>query len=129
VPTGSSRTIADYAVVLRALDDEWRLRTLLHEFAMVWLDAPAGQRAELVADEPKHLDPQWDAFLAAYADHLCWHDGLPSPSWVFDRDRYLNAFWYPATSSPTLRVEAVVHAPAAFEVRGVLMSDRELLVV
>jgi hypothetical protein len=58
-----------------------------------------------------------------------WHDRLEPPSWVFNADRYLDSFWYPATSLPTLRVEAVVHAPAAFEVRGVLVSDRELAVV
>ena len=56
-------------------------------------------------------------------------DSLDTPAWVFHEDRYLPYFWYPATSSPTLRVEAVVHSPAAFEAHGVLLADRELLVV
>ncbi len=93
------------------------------------MDTPAQTRADLIDDTPGHIDARWDAFLAAYVEHLCWHDGVDPPAWVFDDDRYLNEFWYPATSSPTLRVEAVVHSPAAFEVRGVLMSDRELTVV
>lgn len=122
-------SLAGYVPLLRKLDDEWRLRTVLHEFGMIWLDTPLEERCELIDESPDHIDDHWDAFLAAYVEHLCWNDSVDPPEWVFDDDRYLNSFWYPATTSPTLRVEAVVHSPAAFEVRGVLMSDRELTVV
>jgi hypothetical protein len=123
------RSLAGYVPLLRTLDDEWRLRTVLHEFGMLWLDRPTDLRRELIDETPDHIDDHWDAFLASYVEHLCWIDELDPPEWVFDDDRFLHAFWYPATTSPTLRVEAVVHSPAAFEVRGVLMSDRELIVV
>jgi hypothetical protein len=122
-------TLADYVGVLAESDEEWRLRIVLHDFGLLWEDTAVEQRAELVRDEPRSFDPRWDAFLAAFVEHRCWHDDIEPPSWVFADDRYLPYFWYPATSSPTLRVGAVVHSPAAFEAHGVLLADRELVVV
>ncbi len=110
-------------------DDEWRLRLLLHDFGMVWADAGGDDRRGLVNDEPAHIDAHWDAFVAALAEHLCWHARIAAPDWVHGHGRYLSSFWFPAIDSPTLKVEAVVHAPAAFEAHGVLLPARELLVV
>lgn len=124
-----SRTLAECAVALRELDDEWRLRVLLHEFGLTWNDAPIERRLELVAEEPVMVDDRWDALLAAYAEHLCWHAGLPAPHWALDEGRVLAKPWFVAGWSPTLKVEAIVHSPASFEARGVLISDRELAVV
>jgi hypothetical protein len=129
MPAEGVRTLASYVPWLRQLDDEWRLRVLLHDFGLVWIDAEVPDRRDLVDDEPEPFDKRWDCFMAALAEHLCWHARVDPPGWVFAPTRYLEAFWYPANTSPTLRVEAAVHAPAAFEAHGVLMADRELLVV
>ncbi|NOX29304.1 MAG: hypothetical protein GXP35_04550 [Actinobacteria bacterium] len=123
------RTIADFVPRLQELNDEWRLRVLLHDFGQVWEDAPLAERLHLVLEEPPRVNEKWDAFLGAYVEHLCWHARIDSPSWVFEPGRYLDHFWYPAIDSPTLRVEATVHAPAAFEAHGVLIPARELVVV
>jgi hypothetical protein len=121
--------LADYVDVLAESDEEWRLRIVLHDFGLLWQDTAVERRTQLFQTEPRSIDPRWDAFLAAYVEHRCWHDDIEPPSWVFQDSRYLTYFWYPATSSPTLRVEAVVHSPAAFEAHGVLLADRELVVV
>jgi hypothetical protein len=123
------RTLSSYSHELRHADDEWRLRVLVHEFGLNWYDSPVPDRMALVADEPAPIDPRWDAFVAAYVEHLCWHADLASPRWAFGPGRYLDHVWFVAGWSATLKVEAIVHAPAAFESHGVLVSDRELLVV
>jgi len=102
---------------------------VLHDFGQVWEDTPRAELLSLVLDEPAPINEEWNAFLGAYVEHLCWHARIDAPSWVFGQDRYLDYFWYPAINSPTLRVEATVHAPAAFEAHGVLIPARELVVV
>ena len=123
------RTLASYSAELAAADDEWRLRLLIHEFGLIWNDSRVHDRPALVADEPEPIDHRWDAFMAAYVEHLCWHADLDSPGWVFAPHRYLDRVWFVADWSATLKIEAVVHTPAAFEARGVMLSDRELMVV
>ncbi|HWL45406.1 MAG TPA: hypothetical protein VNQ73_20860 [Ilumatobacter sp.] len=125
------RSLAGYVPELRAADDEWRLRVILHEFGLLWETTTPADRPGLIADEPPALDPRWDAFLAAYAEHLSWHLGVAAPDWVFQPGRYLPSMWF-AGAPPTMRaarVEAVVHSPAAFEAHGVLLPARELAVV
>lgn len=127
VPAG--RRLRDFAARLRGYDDEMRLRVVLHEFGLVWEDTPLADRLRLVVDEPASVDARWDAFLAAYVEHRCTHDGLAVPAWVFDDIRYLDRFWFPGPDLDFFHVEAVVHSPAAFEARRVFLPARELLVV
>lgn len=123
------KTLASYVPWLRDADDEWRLRIVLHDFGLLWQQTDRHQRLSLVADEPEPLGARWDAFLAAWVEHNCLHDELQAPDWVFGDSRYLESFWYPGRDLPALRAEAIVHSPAAFEVRGVLLAARELTVV
>lgn len=106
-----------------------RLRIVLHEFGLVWNDTPLADRLGLVADEPASVEPRWDAFLAAYVEHRCLHDGITPPAWVFDGVRYLDRFWFPGPDLDFMHVEAIVHSPAAFEARRVFLPARELIVV
>lgn len=124
-------TLAEYVPKLRRADDDlWKLRIVLHEFGLRWTDTPKGERSSLVEAAPESISPPWDAFLAAYVEYRCYHDGLEPPSWVFGEDRYLAGFWFPFPPQwDGFRVEAMVHAPAAFETHGTLIPERELLVV
>jgi hypothetical protein len=62
-------------------------------------------------------------FLAAPAEHLAAKDGRGAPSWV--EGRVLRRFWFPFNTRAA-RVDAVVHAPAAFRRRGVFIAAQEL---
>lgn len=112
-------------------DDTWRLRLLLHEFGLRWAGAERAERVALVAEEPTTTgDGRWDAFLGAYAEHLAFHAGFTPPAWALAPGRYLTGYWFAGGADlATLRVEAIVHAPAAFEAHGVLLARRELDVV
>ena len=125
----AGRRLRDVVSRLRGCDDAMRLRVVLHEFGLVWEDAPLADRLGLVADEPGPVDPRWDAFLAAYVEHRCLHDGITAPAWVFDGARYLDRFWFPGPDLDFMHVEAIVHSPAAFEARRVFLPARELTVV
>ena len=124
-------TLAEYVPRLReANDDIWRMRIVCHEFGLRWEDTPLHQRLELVEVEPEPISPPWDAFLAAYVEHRCSHDGLTTPAWVFAQRRYLDGYWFPFPPEWTaFREEAMVHAPAAFEAHGTLIAERDLTVV
>jgi hypothetical protein len=87
------RTLAEYVPRLRKADDDiWRMRIVLHEFGLRWDDTPVDERLELVERVPESINAPWDAFLAAYVEHRCYHDG--TPDWVFAADRYLDGFWF-----------------------------------
>jgi len=63
--------LACYAPQLAGTDDMWGLRLLLHDFGLVWQNAPDSERVGLLADEPPLCGvPHWDAFLASYAGRL-----------------------------------------------------------
>ncbi len=126
---GPAKSLASYVPWLARAEDGWRLRIVLHDFAMWWHDTPVEDRLDLVAEEPASIEPRWDAFLAAWVEHHCWHDRLRTPDWVFAESRYLAGTWFPGTPLPSLRIEALVHSPAAFEAHGVLLCARELVVV
>ncbi|MBN1170822.1 MAG: hypothetical protein JXA67_01495 [Micromonosporaceae bacterium] len=104
-------------------DDAWRWR-LIAEFLEEYRWEPAGERLALLVDEPDSTgDQRWDVFLAALAEHLAARDGHRGPSWA--EERSLRQFWFPFNTRAA-RVDAIVHAPAAFRRRGVFVAPQEL---
>ncbi|WFE31562.1 hypothetical protein [Micromonospora sp. WMMD975] len=94
------------------------------EFLEEYRWEPREDRGTLLEGEPAYTgDEHWDVFLAALAEHLSAKDGRGAPPWV--ETRSLRRFWFPFNTSAA-RVDAVVHAPAAFRRRGVYVSAHEL---
>lgn len=116
-------TVARLARLLGDAQDSvrWRLvAEFLEEHRWEALDARAG----LLAEEPAGTgDERWDVFLAAMAEHLATRDGRSAPLWA--ESRSLRRFWFPFNTRAA-RVDAVVHAPAAFRRRGVFVAAQEL---
>ena len=127
--TITANALARYVPALRVSDDDFRLRIVLHDFGMVFQHADERERALLVAEEPERFDARWDAFLAAYAEHLCHHAGIPAPGWVFAAERHLGRFWFAGKRFPRERAATILTTPAAFEVHGIWFPERELEVV
>ncbi|SFO22889.1 hypothetical protein [Actinomadura madurae] len=104
-------------------DDETRWR-LVAEFLEEFRHEPPAERLALLAEEPASTgDQRWDVFLAALAEHLAARDGRGAPLWA--EARRLGRFWFPF-NTPAARVDAIVHAPAAFRRRGVFVAPQEL---
>jgi hypothetical protein len=104
--------------------DEGRRWRLVAEFLEEYRWEPAETRFTLLDAEPAPTgDEHWDVFLAALAEHLAAKDGRGAAPWA--QTRSLRQFWFPFNTRAA-RVDAVVHAPAAFRRRGVYVSAQEL---
>ncbi len=116
-------TLARLANLLTGTDESRRWR-LIAEFLEEYRWEPAKTRFALLVHEPAGTgDEHWDVFLAALAEHLAARDGRAAPPWV--ESRSLRRFWFPFNTRAA-RVDAVVHAPAAFRRRGVYVAAQEL---
>ena len=101
--------------------ERWRL---VAEFLEEHRHEPRDRRRALLRDEPPPTgDERWDVFLAALAEHLAAMDGRRGPGWC--ERRHLAQFWFPFNTRAA-RAEAIVHAPAAFRRRGVMIARAEL---
>lgn len=106
-----------------AADSSLRWR-LVAEFLEDYRWEPPGTRLALLEQEPPGTgDERWDVFLAALAEHLAARDGHGAPEWT--QSRSLHRLWFPF-NTPAARVDALVHAPAAFRRRGVYVAPQEL---
>jgi hypothetical protein len=63
--------------------------------------------------------------LAAAAEHLCYHRGLPVPSWSLDPARFLDRWWF-VSPYRSVHASALVATPAAFANRGVFIHAGSL---
>jgi hypothetical protein len=117
-------TIAGLAGHLSSQDDEKIKWKYVWEFLEEYRWEPAAEQPGLFQDEPPPTgDEQWDALLAALAEHLAARLDLAPPEW--SRSRVLVTPWFPS-SLRSKRMEALVWAPAAFRKHGVYLSGRDL---
>ena len=116
-------TLARLGSLLVSADETRRWR-LIAEFLEEFRWEPTPARLALLYEEPAGTgDERWDVFLAALAEHLCARDGHAAPPWA--ESRFLRRLWFPFNTRAA-RVDAVVHAPAAFRRRGVYVAAQEL---
>ena len=116
-------TLVRLSGLLSAADESLRWRLVAEFLEEYRWEAPASRFALLEGEPPDAGDEHWDVFLAAMAEHLAARDGRAGPSWA--ETRTLRRFWFPFNTRAA-RVDAVVHAPAAFRRRGVFVAAQEL---
>lgn len=118
-------TVARLGELLATSDGDESLRwRMVAEFLEEYRWETAQSRFALLTGEPATTgDERWDVFLAALAEHLAAKDGRRAPPWV--ETRSLRRFWFPFNTRAA-RVDAIVHAPAAFRRRGVFVAPQEL---
>lgn len=79
-----------------------------------------------ISDEPTTAgDDRVDALLAAVAEHLACDRQLPVPAWCSKPGRFLATAWFPV-DLPSVRVRALVSAPAAFWRRLIFIDRSDL---
>ena len=82
--------------------------------------------ARAISDEPQSSgDDRVDALLAAAAEHVACHRQLPAPPWCSKPGRFLASAWFPI-DLPSVRVRAIVSAPAAFWRRLIFIDRSDL---
>ena len=129
VGRGPANQLAHYVPALRQSDDEFRLRLLLHDFAMIWQHTSGHMCPALVAVEPEPIDPRWDALVAALAEHLSVEAGFDPPAWTQKPRRFLTERWFAGGCFEFDRARTVATTPSAFARRGVWLPQDELAVV
>jgi hypothetical protein len=118
-------SVDDLAAAVAESDEERRW-VLLAEFLTEFSFEDRATRQRLLSDTPQPTGSnQWDALLGALAEHLAFHDDAEIPRWVDEPGRFLDAFWFPS-NTPAARGDALVHAPASFLRRGVMVERRSL---
>jgi len=117
--------LVDLAEELRAETDGARGMRLVFEFLRS-AQEDGHPLLLLVAREPRPTgDPRYDAVLAAIAEDLCVHAGIEPPAWVHGPERFLEGFWW-VSELPSARARALVHAPASYRRRGVMLDRHDL---
>lgn len=117
--------LADLATEIRATDDDWRRMRLVFEFLRSAEEDGHPLRLLAGAEPEPTGDRRFDALLAAIAEDLCVHAGITPPTWVQDEGRFLDGFWW-VSDLPSARAQAVVHAPASYRRRGVMLDRHDL---
>ncbi len=124
-PDSDRYRISDLAVDIRRERDESRRLRLVFEFVRSANDDGHPLRT-LVCTVPRSTgDQRFDAMLAAVAEHLCVQSGVPTPKWTLDPQRFLDRAWW-VSSLPSARRRALVHSPASFRRRGVMIDRHDL---
>jgi len=118
-PPDTLRDVAERALA----GEPWRaaVRDFLDGYGL----AASELRQALVAEEPAAFDEVGDAYLAALAEHLAFHDGLVRPEWCVDPSRFLRRMWF-ASDAPGLRATGIQQSPAAFRRRGLFIGATTL---
>jgi transcriptional regulator with XRE-family HTH domain len=111
-------------LIAAATDDEHRLR-LFFEFLRGAAEAGAELPLLITAEPPPVGDPRYDALLAAAAEHLALHASIEVPDWTSNEDRCLDRFWW-VSELPSAKTQALLHAPASFRSRGVMLDSHDL---
>lgn len=105
-------------------DTEYRLR-LIFEF----LRGAHEEGADVIlltAKQPELTgDPRLDAFLGAIAEDLCFQVNRAAPAWSEKPERFLDGAWW-VSPLPSAKAEALVHTPASYRRRGVMIERRDL---
>ena len=124
-PAYQPLTVAGLGRLMFDADQSRRWR-LVAEFLEDYRHEAPDIRLELLEEEPPATgDERWDVFLAGLAEHLGEMDGHAAPPWA-DR-RSLRQLWFPFNTRAA-RVDALIHAPAAFRRRGVYVAPEEFRV-
>lgn len=80
----------------------------------------------LIAAEPQLTgDIRFDALVAAIGEYLAAKHGISPPRWVQSKTRFLDGAWW-ISELPSARARALVHTPASFRRRGVMLDRRDL---
>ena len=119
--------LADLAIDLRAVEPDDTERKFRFVFEFLRGAADDGHPiVRLVAAKPEPTgDERFDALLAAIAEDLSVKADVSPPSWTLDEQRFLDHAWW-VSDLPHGRAQALVHAPASYRRRGVMLDRHDL---
>lgn len=130
VPEPSLYRLSDVARELAATDPEDNQRRLRLVFEFLRSAQEDGHPLVLLvaATPPPTGDVRFDALLAAIAEDLSVRADEVPPAWVHEPNRILDGAWW-VSDLPSARASALVHTPASYRRRGVMIDRHDLVAV
>ncbi len=117
--------LTDVAREVAATSDEHRRFRLVLEFLRGAADDDHALPLLVMAEPARTGDQRYDALLAAVAEDLCLREGLRPPAWSQSADRVVDGFWW-VSDLPSARTRALVHSPASYRRRGIMIDRADL---
>lgn len=117
--------LADLARYLREEPDEKHRLRLFFEFLRGAGESGQTLGPLIEAEPPPTGDERYDALLAASAEHLAVHAKVPIPGWTQDPRRTIDGFWW-VSDLPSAKAQALLHTPASYRRRGVMIDRHDL---
>ncbi len=120
--------VSQYAdTIENAWNDNERYRMLISDLPRRFHQSTRDRQEYALAEAPRLTGTNWDALLAATAEHIAITHDHPVPDWCDDPERSLKIYWMPLPVFGK-RFPGVVYrdTPGAFLRHGVLVADREL---
>lgn len=93
------------------------------DFLDAYYSATADDRSNMIAQEPVMLRPyRLSVYLAAMAEHLAYHDGLPVPEWTKNYSLETPYFY----GGERMKAILLIESPIAFRRRNLYVSENAL---
>ena len=89
-----------------------------------WIAPAIRQGPEADIEPPLDGRAHIDALVAAAAEYVADHRGEARPTWTVSKERESPVFWHPGPDS--LIAHSLVHSPAVFAIRGLLIEEDSL---
>lgn len=126
-PDQSCYRLADLANDIRGViaDDVERKMRFVFEFLRGAADDGHAVVRLVTAKPDPTGDVRFDALLAAIAEDLSVKSGIAPPNWAIDEQRFLDHAWW-VSDLPSGRAQALIHSPASFRRRGVMLDRHDL---
>lgn len=125
-PDSSAYRLADLAHDVRGATGDTRRLRLVFEFLRGAQDDAEPLQALVTAAPRTTGDVRFDALIGAIAEHLCVASDTPTPRWALAPDRFLHRPWW-VSKLPSAKRRALVHTPASFRRRGVMIDLHDLI--
>ena len=121
-------TLESYARVVQEPDwtDEDRYRAIVCNLPRRLHALDAATRSRVLKKAPPLTGTQWDALLAATAEHVASRHGHPPEPWMDAPERFVAIPWFAHTPLHFMRWEALLFTPAAFVRHGTPVHPSDL---
>lgn len=106
-------------------DDFERYRMLISDLPRRFHLSSRERQESALREPPRLTRTNWDALLAATAEHMAITHGHPVPPWCDEHERFLEMVWVPVLGYGSLPVRRYIETPAAFLRHGVIIGGRE----
>ena len=127
LPAEALWRVGDYCRTIEtARNDDERYRMIIHDLPRRFHASSRDGQVHALAEAPPLTGTNWDALLAAVAEHIAIIHDHPIPDWCDEPERFLDIPWLPARIGGMDMASSWVDSPGAFLRHGALPDPADL---